>query len=36
MTNHHCIRGCVEDLSSPRRDLLATGFSAPEAKDELR
>jgi hypothetical protein len=36
MTNHHCIRGCVEDLSSPRRDLLATGFYAPEAKDELR
>ncbi|MDY7232202.1 S46 family peptidase [Hyalangium rubrum] len=36
MTNHHCIRGCVEDLSSPRKDLLATGFVAPEPKDELR
>ncbi len=36
MTNHHCIRGCVEDLSSPQRDLLATGFSAAEAKQELR
>jgi hypothetical protein len=36
MTNHHCIRGCVEDLSSPRNDLLATGFQAKEAKDELR
>ncbi|MHB8872311.1 MAG: S46 family peptidase [Myxococcaceae bacterium] len=28
MTNHHCIRACVEDLSSPKRDLLATGFLA--------
>jgi hypothetical protein len=36
MTNHHCVRGCVEDLSSPQKDLLATGFRAPEAKDELR
>jgi hypothetical protein len=36
MTNHHCIRDCVEDLSSPQRDLLATGFQAPEAKDEQR
>ncbi|WP_224241848.1 S46 family peptidase [Hyalangium gracile] len=36
MTNHHCIRGCVEDLSSPQKDLLATGFSAAEPKDELR
>jgi hypothetical protein len=36
MTNHHCIRGCVEDLSSAQKDLLATGFFAPEAKDELR
>ncbi|MBN1207060.1 MAG: S46 family peptidase [Myxococcaceae bacterium] len=36
MTNHHCIRGCVEDLSSPQKDLLATGFYAPETKDEPR
>ncbi|WP_224366145.1 S46 family peptidase [Hyalangium versicolor] len=36
MTNHHCIRSCVEDLSSSQKDLLATGFSAAEAKDELR
>jgi Peptidase S46 len=36
MTNHHCIRECVEDLSSPQKDFLATGFQAPEAKDELR
>ncbi len=36
MTNHHCVRGCIEDLSSPTRDLLATGFYAKEAKEELR
>ena len=36
MTNHHCIRSCVQDLSSPKRDYLATGFFAKELKDELR
>ncbi len=36
MTNHHCIRACVEDLSSPKRDYLATGFLAKERRDELR
>jgi hypothetical protein len=36
MTNHHCIRSCVEDLSSPKRDYLAAGFQAKELKDELR
>ncbi|KFA89864.1 dipeptidyl-peptidase [Archangium violaceum Cb vi76] len=36
MTNHHCIRSCVQDLSSPQRDYLATGFSAKALKDELR
>lgn len=32
MTNHHCIRACLEDLSTPSRDLLATGFLGPEEK----
>ena len=36
MTNHHCVRSCIEDLSSPKKDLLATGFFAREARDELR
>ncbi|XXF81508.1 S46 family peptidase [Myxococcaceae bacterium GXIMD 01537] len=36
MTNHHCVRSCIEDLSTPQKDLLATGFYAAEAKDELR
>jgi hypothetical protein len=36
MTNHHCVRSCVEDLSSSKRDYLATGFFAKELKDEQR
>jgi hypothetical protein len=36
MTNHHCIRGCIEDLASPKRDLLATGFQAKTPAEELR
>jgi hypothetical protein len=36
MTNHHCIRGCLEDLSSPTRDLLDTGFVAPSRDKEER
>ncbi|MBS1154020.1 MAG: hypothetical protein H6Q89_5718, partial [Myxococcaceae bacterium] len=26
MTNHHCIRSCLEDLSTPERDLLTVPF----------
>ncbi len=36
MTNHHCIRSCVQDLSSPKNDYLATGFYAKDLKDERR
>lgn len=28
MTNHHCIRACLEDLSTKERELLTTGFLA--------
>ncbi len=28
MTNHHCIRSCLEDLSTPSRNLLAVPFVA--------
>ncbi|MFT3710355.1 MAG: S46 family peptidase [Archangium sp.] len=36
MTNHHCIRGCLEDLSSKERgDLLATGFYAATREQEV-
>jgi hypothetical protein len=36
MTNHHCIRSCIEDLSTPKLDLLARGFLARAQKDERR
>src|SRR5688500_16706212 len=28
MTNHHCIRSCLEDLSTAQRDLLTVPFLA--------
>jgi len=36
MTNHHCAQGCIEQLSTPERDLLATGFLARSAAEERR
>ncbi len=36
MTNHHCIRACLEDLSTSERDLLATGYLAPAREKEER
>ncbi|WP_342378647.1 S46 family peptidase [Myxococcus stipitatus] len=36
MTNHHCIRGCIEDLSSPKEDFLAKGFLARTPAQERR
>jgi len=36
MTNHHCARGCIEQLSSAGRDLLKGGFLARAQADELR
>jgi hypothetical protein len=36
MTNHHCVRECVEDLSSPKQDLLAKGFVAKTPAEERR
>jgi hypothetical protein len=36
MTNHHCVRSCLEDLSNKERgDLLATGFLAAKRDQEL-
>jgi Peptidase S46 len=34
MTNHHCIRSCLEDLSTPSRNLLATPFVAKTKEAE--
>ena len=36
MTNHHCVRGCLEDLSVAGKDLLNQPFVAKTSKDELR
>ena len=29
-TNHHCARGCIQQLSTPQKDLTAIGFYARE------
>jgi len=34
MTNHHCARRCVEDLSTPQQDLNAKGFYAATREQE--
>ncbi|MBU8894747.1 S46 family peptidase [Corallococcus sp. H22C18031201] len=34
MTNHHCARGCVEQLSSAKQDYLANGFYAKSQAEE--
>jgi hypothetical protein len=36
LTNHHCARGCIEQLSSAGKDLLKGGFLARADGDELR
>jgi hypothetical protein len=35
MTNHHCARSCVQELSTAEKDLIALGFHARTAADEL-
>jgi hypothetical protein len=34
MTNHHCVRDCVQQLSTPRNDFIVKGFSAASASQE--
>lgn len=36
MTNHHCIRSCIQDLATPKNDLLEKGFLARTAAQERR
>jgi hypothetical protein len=36
MTNHHCARECIEDLSSATSDYLANGFYAADTNAEQR
>ena len=34
MTNHHCARRCIQDLSTPAKDLTAKGFYAATREEE--
>jgi len=36
MTNHHCIRGTLRDMSNDQRDLLKYSFYAETQEDELK
>ncbi|MBN1206845.1 MAG: S46 family peptidase [Myxococcaceae bacterium] len=36
MTNHHCARGCIEQLSTGEKDYIANGFYAKTQADETQ
>ncbi|MGH8112200.1 MAG: S46 family peptidase, partial [Rhodanobacteraceae bacterium] len=36
LTNHHCVVGCLEALSSPKRDLMGESFYASTRDEELK
>jgi hypothetical protein len=36
MTNHHCARGCIEQLSTAEKDYIANGFYAKAEAEELK
>jgi hypothetical protein len=36
MTNHHCAAHCIEQLSSAKKDFVASGFYAKSEKDEVK
>ncbi|MBI2189246.1 MAG: S46 family peptidase [Acidobacteria bacterium] len=36
LTNHHCVATCLADHSTAQRDLMAGGFIAATANDEIR
>ena len=36
MTNHHCVVECVEQLSTPKQNLVETGFSAKTIAEERK
>src|SRR5512140_3184420 len=36
LTNHHCVRSCVAQLSTKEADYLTRGFVAAQEKDERR
>ncbi|MFP2929419.1 S46 family peptidase [Pyxidicoccus sp. 3LG] len=36
MTNHHCARGCIEQLSTAKKDYIANGFYAKTPAEETK
>ncbi len=36
LTNHHCVRGCLTQMSSAENDVEANGFLAATSEDEVR
>ena len=34
LTNHHCVRDCAQELSTPSTDYVAGGFQAARREDE--
>lgn len=36
MTNHHCAHSCIEQLSTPKKDYVASGFYAESQEKEVR
>src|SRR5581483_868969 len=34
LTNHHCVRDCAQNLSTPQTDYVKDGFSAPSRAEE--
>ena len=36
LTNHHCAHSCIEQLSTPERDLVKNGYTAKTEPDELK
>jgi hypothetical protein len=36
MTNHHCARSCIQQVSTPEKNLLAQGFFASSPAEEIR
>ncbi len=36
MTNHHCAHSCIEQISTAKRDYVASGFYAATAEQEVR
>jgi Peptidase S46 len=36
MTNHHCAHDCIQQLSTAKKDFVASGFTAKTEKEEVR